>query len=126
MEPTATDLTSHSTPAAQVDDARSAGPALAERAVTLAAELLAAAKAKQTPAEQAQAAKLARMVADPRGKALVIALTDQLFRSRSPARTADQLKYLLERYGGSAYFTLWEQLGLRLGAWVGQALPWLV
>src|SRR5262245_66251467 len=70
----------------------------AHRAVDLALALLRDARARQTPDEIAQARRLARMMEDPHGKELTIALTDQAFRSRQPARIADQLAYLLERY----------------------------
>src|SRR5687767_6327858 len=55
------------------------GERLAHRAVELAEALLRDARAQQTPDEHAQARKLARMMADPNGKALTIALADQAF-----------------------------------------------
>ncbi len=67
----------------------------AGRAVDLAATLLREARAQETPEEKAQARRLARMMEDPRGKQLTIALVDQAFRSRRPERIADQLGYLL-------------------------------
>jgi RHH-type proline utilization regulon transcriptional repressor/proline dehydrogenase/delta 1-pyrroline-5-carboxylate dehydrogenase len=63
---------------------------------------------------------------DPRGKELTIALTDQVFRSRRPARIADQLGYLLERYGAPRFMEWWERIGLTLGAVMGHYLPSLV
>jgi len=79
------------------------GEGLAHRAVALAEALLREARAQQTSEERAQARKLARMMADPHGKELTIALADQAFRSRRPERIADQLAYLLERYGVPRY-----------------------
>src|SRR2546427_768717 len=76
---------------------------LAHRAVELAEALLREARAQQTADEHAQAKKLARMMADPHGKELTIALADQAFRSHRPERIADQLAYLLERYGVPQY-----------------------
>src|SRR6266704_2881938 len=76
--------------------------------------------------EVAQARKLARMMEDPHGKQLTIALTDQAFRSRRPERTADQLRYLLERYGAPRYMEWWERAALVLGAVMGYYLPSLV
>ena len=49
----------------------------AGRAVDLAATLLRAAHAQETPEEKSQARRLARMMEDPRGKELTIALVDQ-------------------------------------------------
>src|SRR6266404_4783371 len=86
----------------------------ARRAVELAEALLREARAGQTAEEVAQARKLARMMEDPHGKQLTIALTDQAFRSRQPARIADQLAYLLERYGVPRFMEWWERVALML------------
>jgi RHH-type proline utilization regulon transcriptional repressor/proline dehydrogenase/delta 1-pyrroline-5-carboxylate dehydrogenase len=98
----------------------------AERAIVLAEALLAEARAGQTAEERARAERLARLMDDPRGKELTIALTDQCFRSRRPERIADQLHYLLERYGAPRFMEWWERIGLTLGALMGQYLPSLV
>ncbi len=98
----------------------------AHRAVDLAAALLREARAGQTPEERARAERLARLMEDPRGKELTIALTDQVFRSRRPARIAEQLGYLLERYGAPRFMEWWERIGLTLGAVMGHYLPSLV
>src|SRR5258708_39802123 len=99
---------------------------VAHRAVELAEALLREARAQQTPEERARAAKLAGMMADPHGKELTIALTDQAFRSRRPERIADQLHYLLERYGAPRFMEWWARIGLTVGALMGQYLPSLV
>jgi RHH-type proline utilization regulon transcriptional repressor/proline dehydrogenase/delta 1-pyrroline-5-carboxylate dehydrogenase len=99
---------------------------LAHRAVELAETLLAEARAQQTPEEHAQAKKLSRMMADPHGKELTIALADQAFRSHRPERIADQLAYLLERYGVPQYMDWWERVGLQLGGAMAHYLPSLV
>src|SRR6266851_2209789 len=99
---------------------------LAQRAVELAAVLLREARAQQTPEEHAQARKLAGMIADPHGKALTIALADQAFRSHRPERIADQLAYLLERYGVPRYMDWWERVALLLGGALAHYLPSLV
>src|SRR5438093_12037733 len=99
---------------------------LAHRAVELAETLLREARAQQTADERAQARKLARMMADPHGKELTIALADQAFRSHRPERIADQLAYLLERYGVPQYMDWWERVGLLLGGAMAHFLPSLV
>ena len=99
---------------------------LARRAVELAETLLVEARAQQTPEEHAQAKKLSRMMADPHGKELTIALADQAFRSHRPERIADQLAYLLERYGVPRYMDWWERVGLQLGGAMAHYLPSLV
>src|SRR5262245_19461383 len=99
---------------------------LAHRAVELAEALLREARAQQTPDEHAQARKLARMMADPHGKELTIALADQAFRSHRPERIADQLAYLLHRYGVPQYMDWWERVALLLGGAMAHYLPSLV
>ncbi len=99
---------------------------LPERAVILAQDLLAAAKANQSDAERDQAQKIARMMDDPRGKALTIALADQAFRSHRPARVADQLRHLLDRYGAPGYMEWWERSALNLGGVLAHYLPSMV
>src|SRR5262245_43173336 len=99
---------------------------LAHRAVELAEALLREARAQQTPDEHAQARKLARMIADPHGKELTIALADQAFRSHRPERIADQLAHLLERYGVPQYMDWWERVALLLGGAMAHYLPSLV
>ncbi|HWM78681.1 MAG TPA: proline dehydrogenase family protein, partial [Methylomirabilota bacterium] len=98
----------------------------ARRAVDLAETLLREARAQETPDEIAQARRLARMMEDPRGKQLTIALIDQAFRSRRPARVADQISYLLERYGAPQFMEWWERVGLMLGGVMAHYLPSVV
>ncbi len=98
----------------------------ARRAVDFAATLLRDARAQETPDEKAQARRLARMMEDPHGKQLTIALIDQAFRSRRPARIADQLGYLLERYGTPQFMEWWERVALMLGWVMGHYLPSIV
>jgi RHH-type proline utilization regulon transcriptional repressor/proline dehydrogenase/delta 1-pyrroline-5-carboxylate dehydrogenase len=101
-------------------------PDEARRAVALAEALLREARAGQTADEHAQARKLARMMADPHGKELTIALADQAFRSHRPERIADQLAFLLERYGVPQYMDWWERVALLLGGAMAHYLPSLV
>src|SRR3954449_6368665 len=99
---------------------------LARRAVALAEELLRAAKVQKTAQEHSQAQKIARMMVDPHGKELTIALADQAFRSHRPARIADQLRHLLEQYGTPRYMDWWERGALALGGVMAHYLPSLV
>ena len=66
------------------------------------------------------------MMADPHGKELTIALADQAFRSRRPERIADQLAYLLERYGVPQYMDWWERVAPPPGRAMAHYLPSLV
>src|SRR6266404_4112571 len=98
----------------------------ARRAVDLAETLLREARAGQTHDERGRAERLARLMEDPAGKELTIALTDQAFRSRRPERIADQLHYLLERYGAPRFMEWWERIGLTVGGAMAHYLPSLV
>ena len=95
-------------------------------AIDLAGRLLTAAKQQQTAQERTYDAKIARMMEDPLGKAMTMALADQAFRSQHPVRIADQLKHLIDQYGVPHYFAAWEQAGLYLGALMGEYMPQLV
>jgi len=99
---------------------------LPDRAVYLAEQLLAAAKTEQSEQEHDYAQKIARMMDDPRGKALTIALSDQAFRSHRPARVADQLRHLLDRYGTPGFMEWWERSALLLGGVMSHYLPSMV
>jgi RHH-type transcriptional regulator, proline utilization regulon repressor / proline dehydrogenase / delta 1-pyrroline-5-carboxylate dehydrogenase len=103
-----------------------ASAGLAERAVVVAEALLRAAGEGQTPAERGQAEKIARLVEDPAGKALTLALVDQAFRSHDPVRIADQLRWLLARYGAPGYMEWWERVALVIGGVMSHYLPSLV
>jgi RHH-type proline utilization regulon transcriptional repressor/proline dehydrogenase/delta 1-pyrroline-5-carboxylate dehydrogenase len=107
-------------------DDRPADQSLAHRALELAEALLREARAQQTPDERAKARKLARMMVDPHGKELTIALADQAFRSHRPERIADQLAHLLERHGVPRYMDWWERVALLLGGAMAHYLPSVV
>ncbi|MFN8489494.1 MAG: bifunctional proline dehydrogenase/L-glutamate gamma-semialdehyde dehydrogenase [Caldilineaceae bacterium] len=99
---------------------------IARHAMALAEELLYAAQAQQTSQEYNQAQKIARMMEDPHGKELTIALADQAFRSHRPVRIADQLRHLLEQYGVPRYMDWWERTALTIGGLMSDYLPSLV
>ncbi len=126
IESTFQRYTEHEEMGMRATDDFAIGERLAHRAVELAEALLRQARAQQTPEEHAQARKLARMMADPHGKALTIALADQAFRSHRPERIAGQLAYLLERYGVPQYMDWWERVALLLGGAMAHYLPSLV
>src|SRR5437868_2436560 len=97
--------------------------ALTREAVALAARLLQDAQGHITRQEKRQAAKIAGMLTDPHGKTLTMALVDQAFRSHTPARIVDQMRYLLGVYGLPRYFAWWERVALGVGSWLGHYLP---
>ncbi len=98
---------------------RSAG----DRAVELAAELLRRAIELQTPHERRQQAELDRMINHAGDKATLVEMTDQAFRTHTPARVADQLVHLLDLQGVPRFFSPVEQAMLRGFQSFGEYLP---
>jgi len=96
---------------------------IAELAVDLAQEILTAANAQQKLSERYQGWKMARMMHDPMGKTLTLAMADQVFRSPSESRSASQFRYLIDEYGIPTYLPLHEQVAMRLGAAASAVIP---
>jgi len=99
---------------------------IAAEASKLAARLLEQSKRTQSSTERAQAAKIARLMEDPNGKTMTMAMSDQVFRSRRPSRIADQLNYLVEQYGVPTYLGNFDQWALWLGSTLGEYIPAMV
>ena len=99
---------------------------LAHEAVALAEKLLIRARDEQSSAEKEQSERLARLMNDPLGKELTIAMVDQAFRSHQPARIADQISHLLDEYGTPQYMDWWERTALTVGGVMGHYLPAVV
>lgn len=77
-----------------------------ELAIRLAGCILDLSKNLQTEKERQFQAELGRMVKDEKGKAFVTELSDQCFRSKSNLRSADQLQFILKKYGVPSFFSL--------------------
>lgn len=99
---------------------------LAEKAVELAKVILRESGKRIKISERYQAWKMARMMDDPRGKALTLAMADQVFRPSSHARSADQMRYLVEGYGVPQYLPLHERVAMQLGAIASRFAPDIV
>ena len=95
----------------------------ADLAVELAAELLRAAAELQTPQERRQQSELDRMMESAEDKATMVEMTDQAFRTHTPARVADQLTHLLDVQGVPRFFNPVEQAMLRGFQSFGEYLP---
>jgi RHH-type proline utilization regulon transcriptional repressor/proline dehydrogenase/delta 1-pyrroline-5-carboxylate dehydrogenase len=67
------------------------------RTEALAAELLAEAARRRGRKERRQAARMARLMGDPAGRSLILALTDEVLRIREPSRAAGVLAGLTRR-----------------------------
>ncbi len=77
----------------------------------------------QTPEERKQQTELDRMIQNPSDKATLTAMTDQAFRSRSAARSADQLVHILDVQGVPRFFSPLERTLLHGFQSFGDYLP---
>ena len=97
-----------------------------EAAIELAGRLLERSAALQTPQERRQQAELDRMIASPGDKATMVEMTDQAFRTGSPARVADQLTHILDLQGVPRFFSPLDRTLLRGFQSFGNYLPGVV
>lgn len=97
-----------------------------DAAIELAGQLLERSAALQTPQERRQQAELDRMIASPGDKATMVEMTDQAFRTGSPARVADQLTYILDLQGVPRFFSPLDRTLLRGFQSFGNYLPGVV
>lgn len=67
--------------------------------------------------------KMNKMLEHPKDKALLIELMDQCFRSKSNARVADQICFLIEKHGMAHFFTTKDKTLLWLFTNFGKYLP---
>jgi RHH-type proline utilization regulon transcriptional repressor/proline dehydrogenase/delta 1-pyrroline-5-carboxylate dehydrogenase len=82
----------------------------------------------QTPAERRQQAELDRMLQTEADKVTLVQLTDQAFRSRTAARTAEHLTHILDVQGVPRFFSPLDRALLRgfqtFGGWLpGVTVP---
>ena len=97
--------------------------ALAQKAVDLAKVILDKATRGQSVGERYQAWKMSRMMEDSAGKALTLAMADQVFRPVNHSRSANQFRYLIEQYGVPTYLPLHEQVAMRIGSIASSIAP---
>ena len=112
-----------------LSDARGKPMSLEERreaAIELAALMLGEARRIQTHGERASQGEIADMIRDPNGKAFTICLTDQCFRSGNDARVADQMVYLLNKFGIPDFLSFEKRWGLRVFRALGSGSRFLV
>lgn len=99
---------------------------LPDKAVELARQILEQSILAMKHSEKVQAAKLARMMTDPPGKALTLAMADQVFRPSTCLRSAERFRDLVEGYGVPAYLTKVERLAMKMGARFATSFPGIV
>ena len=97
-----------------------------DQAVTLAGLMLREAEQTQTRPERARGKEIARMMEESSGKAFTTAMTDQCFRSHRAERVADQLRYLLDRFGTPRFMSAAKRFGMsafrKLSTWAPKLL----
>lgn len=97
-----------------------------DRSAELTALILEEARRIQTFKERRHQAQLARMMRDPSGKAFTTAITDACFRSRKPARVADQMNFMIQKYGVPQYLSLGKRLAFYFFKFIGKPLASLI
>lgn len=91
--------------------------------IELAALILEEAENSHTPKERKTQAELARMMGDPMGKAFTTAMTDQCFRSNNYKRIANQMVFLLSKFGVPKFLSWFKRLQLSVFQKFGSVFP---
>jgi RHH-type proline utilization regulon transcriptional repressor/proline dehydrogenase/delta 1-pyrroline-5-carboxylate dehydrogenase len=99
--------------------------ARAEEAVVLARDLLRGALVDETSGERRRRLRLGRLLADPDGRDLVLALTDEVLRIDDHGRAAQRFDAIVHRHDVGALGRL-DRTMLRAGARLATALPSVV
>lgn len=94
-----------------------------ELAIELAALMLNEATRIQTTYEHRVLAQLDRMMEDPVGKVFTTSMTDECFRSERPARVADQMIFLMNKFGIPKFLSYFRQLQLFTFKSLGHSIP---
>ena len=94
-----------------------------QAAITLAAFLMQEAKKNQTPDEIAQLTLLQKMMESKDGKTFATAIVDQCLRPKNPRRAADQLIFLIRKYGVPEYLPSLQRFLMRAAKIFGRWLP---
>ncbi len=99
---------------------------IAPDVIRLAEHLLMQSRAGQTNSEKNEAAQMARLMKDARGKAFLFAMVDEVFRSRQTTKQAKHWRYLLCKFGVPHYPSPQDRLLMRLGAGLANFAPQIV
>lgn len=91
-----------------------------EFAVELAGLMLRESRRVQTYGEKCQQRQLARMMNDPSGKSFFTSVTDQCFRSNNNARVADQLVFLIKKFGLPGFLSPFKRFQFLLFRYFGR------
>ena len=93
-----------------------------DEAVGLARRLLVASEQKITRGERSQRDRLGRLIADPGGRELLFALTDEVLRQHDPVPAARRLHQIVEQHPPGAV-PIVDRMLLRAGAVVAPRFP---
>ncbi len=96
-----------------------------QNAIKLAGCMLCEAKRIQTAKERSLQGQLARMMHDPVGKSFTTSMTDQCFRSSYSPRIADQLTYLIKKFGVPHFLSPIKKMGLVIFKWLGKPFAFI-
>jgi len=91
-----------------------------ELAIELAALMINESRRIQSYTERSQQDQLARMMEDPAGKDFTTTLTDECFRSTSNSRVADQLMYIIKKFGVPHYLNFGKRIPLSIFKMMGR------
>lgn len=97
-----------------------------DQAIELAAAMLEEAQRVQTKEEKRIQLQLAEMMNDPMGKVFTTVITDQCFRSHRNRRAADQLIFLIKKYGIPKYFTFDKRWAMKFFTYTGKTFSGLL
>jgi RHH-type proline utilization regulon transcriptional repressor/proline dehydrogenase/delta 1-pyrroline-5-carboxylate dehydrogenase len=109
-----------------VDAGARAEQELVERAVALAASLVADAAARETRGQRRRARRHERMFDDPVGKAFTLALTDQILRITDRRRAARRFHDLVRQHGVPGFLGPLDRFAMRSGSRLARLAPGVV
>lgn len=95
-------------------------------AIELAGLIIDEANASQTHEEKKSQAELARMMDDPNGKLFFTSMTDQCFRSKNSPRIANQIVYLLQKFGIPQFLGFSKRVSLFAFRAIGNIVPYVL
>ena len=98
---------------------------LSKKALALAEQWIENSQKLESKEERAFQDMVQTMLDNENDKHLLVSLIDQSFRSSNPARVAQQITYLLQKYGIATFFSDKEKLLVRLFLLFGKHLPYL-
>ncbi len=93
-----------------------------QTAIALAALIMRESLEIQTHAERIHQNKLNQLIGDIKGKVFTASFTDCCFRSRSYIRTADQLIYIIKKFGIPPFLSWYDKLAMTIFKILGKTL----